>query len=256
LGLPRPLIGVTVGIERDARWRVWREPAALLPAVYLTAIARAGGRAVLLPPDDGHAEETVAGLDGLVISGGNDIDPSMYGCKPHPKTASVQPERDHGELTVLRAALRRELPVVGICRGSQLINVAHGGSLHQHLPEVIGHDGHRPGPGRFGHHSVHMLANSRLGDVLGEEASVASYHHQGIAIIGAGLKAVAWSGDGLIEAIESTDPGCFLVGVLWHPEHDHDVRLFTALVEAAKRRVRLPDDDDPGLPAGGPVAAG
>jgi len=234
LGPLRPLIGVTVGIEADARWRVWEEPAAVLPAVYLRMVAKAGGRAVLLPPDNGDATETVARLDGLVISGGNDVDPTLYGDEPHRRTVDVQPDRDQGELAVLRAALRRKLPVLGICRGSQLMAVAHGGSLHQHLPEVIGHDGHRPAPGRYGHHDVQITAGSRLHAVLGKEATVASYHHQGIATVGTRLNAVAWSDDGLIEAIESTDAERFLVGVLWHPEHDEDVRLFSALVEAAE----------------------
>jgi putative glutamine amidotransferase len=198
-------------------------------------MAKAGGRAVLLPPDNGDGAETVARLDGLVISGGNDIDPSAYGREPHPRTVDVRPERDQGELAVLRAALRRELPVLGVCRGSQLMAVAHGGSLHQHLPEVLGHGRHRPAPGRYGHHDVDIMQGSRLHAVLGKQATVASYHHQGIATAGARLRAVAWSDDGLIEAIESTDARRFLVGVLWHPEHDDDVRLFGALVEAAER---------------------
>ena len=245
----RPIIGVTAGVEPDVRWSAWREPAALLPASYLRVVARAGGRAALLPPDDG-AEETVAALDGLVVSGGNDIDPALYGAEAHPETGDVRPERDHGELALLRAALDRGLPVLGICRGAELIAVAHGGSLHQHLPEVVGHDGHRPPvPARFGYHDVRLLPGSRVAGILGGTAKVASYHHQGIAAIGNGLDAVAWADDGSIEAVESSGRGGFLVGVLWHPEQDDDERLLAALVEAATRQPRgqhRPEDVTPG----------
>jgi len=215
---------------------VWEEPAALLPASYLRVIARAGARGVLLPPDDDGVEETVAVLDGLVVSGGNDLDPALYGAETHPRTGGVRPERDRAELRLLRAALDEGLPVLGTCRGAQLIAVAHGGSLHQHLPEVVGHDGHQPGPARYGHHKVQPAPDSRTGEILGGAAEVASYHHQGIATLGTGLKAVAWADDGSIEAVESTGRAGFLVGVLWHPEHDGDERLFSALVEAARAR--------------------
>ena len=225
---------MTVDVEPDARWGVWGEPAALLPASYLRVIARAGGRAVLLPPDPEGAGETVATLDGLLLSGGNDIDPPLYGAEPHPRTVDVRPGRDRAELALLRAALDAGLPVLGICRGVQLIAVAHGGALHQHLPEVVGHDGHRPASGRFGYHDVRTAPDSRIGAILGGGAKVASYHHQGIAEVGTGLKAVAWADDGGIEAVESSDPGRFLVGVLWHPEQDGDELLLVALVEAAR----------------------
>ncbi|HZD70914.1 MAG TPA: gamma-glutamyl-gamma-aminobutyrate hydrolase family protein, partial [Actinomycetes bacterium] len=129
----RPIIGVTAAVEADVRWRVWEEPAALLPASYLRVVARAGGRGVLLPPDGDGAGETVAALDGLVVSGGGDIDPALYGAGSHPQTADVRPERDHAELALLQEALDKGLPVLGVCRGAQLIAVAHGGSLHQHL---------------------------------------------------------------------------------------------------------------------------
>jgi putative glutamine amidotransferase len=234
LVLARPIIGVTTAIEQDARWRVWNEPAALLSARYLDAIACAGGRAVLLPPDEGSAEETLAVLDGLVVSGGSDISPSMYGSRPHPKTTGVRPERDHSELALVETALKLSRPVLGICRGAQLISVAHGGALHQHLSDVVGHDRHRPALGRYGYHDVRIHQGSRLGHLLGDKSRVASYHHQGIAAVGVGLEAVAWSDDGSIEAVESSDPGRFVLGVLWHPERDDDGRLFAALTEAAK----------------------
>ena len=229
----RPIIGVTVGIEGDARWRVWEEAAALLPASYPRVIARAGGRAVLLPPEVDGAEETVAALDGLVLSGGGDLDPALYGQAPHPLTRGVAPERDRGELTLLRAALAEGLPVLGVCRGAQLIVVAAGGSLHQHLPELVGRQGHLPAPGRYGYHEVRLDPASRIGGILGAGAKVASHHHQGIATVGTGIEAVGWAEDGTIEAVEATARGRFLVGVLWHPEEDGDERLFAALVDAA-----------------------
>ena len=229
----RPIIGVTAGIEADARWRVLEEAAALLPASYPRVIARAGGRPVLLPPDEDAADETVAALDGLVLSGGNDLDPALYGAAPHPRTGGVAPERDRAELALLRAALDEGLPVLGICRGAQLIAVAAGGGLHQHLPEVVGHNGHQPAPGRYGYHEVRLGPGSRVEGILGSVAKVASHHHQGIAGVASGLAAVAWAEDGGIEAVEATARGRFLVGVLWHPEHDGDERLFAALVDAA-----------------------
>jgi gamma-glutamyl-gamma-aminobutyrate hydrolase PuuD len=235
-----PLIGVTAGVEPGVRWRGWEAAAAVLPASYLRMVARPGGRSVLLPPDDTGAGETVAALDGLVVSGGGDIDPACYGAEAHPETSGVRPERDRAELALLREALARGLPVLGICRGAQLLVVAHGGDLRQHLPEVVGHDGHRPASGSFGWHDVRLAPGSRTASILGGAVKVASYHHQGIAGLGGGLRAVGWAGDGGVEAVESADGARFVVGVLWHPEHDNDERLFSALVEAARaRRVTL-----------------
>ena len=225
---------MTADVEPDVRWGVWGEPAALLPASYLRVVASAGGRAVLLPPDPEGAEETVATLDGLLVSGGNDIDPALYGAEKHPRTVDVRPGRDRAELALLGAALDAGLPVLGICRGAQLIAVAHGGALHQHLPEVVGHDGHRPATARFGYHDVRVTPGSRTEGVLGGSLKVASYHHQGIAATGGGLEAVAWAEDGSIEAVESSDPGRFVLGVQWHPEQEGDERLLVALVEAAR----------------------
>jgi putative glutamine amidotransferase len=225
---------VTADVEPDVRWGVWGEPAALLPASYLRVVTRAGGRAVLLPPDPEGAGETVATLDALLVSGGNDIDPALYGAETHPSTVDVRPERDRAELALLGAALDAGLPVLGICRGAQLMAVAHGGALHQHLPEVVGHDGHRPATARFGYHDVRVRTGSRTEAVLGGSLKVASYHHQGIAAAGGGLEAVAWAEDGSIEAVESGDPGRFVLGVQWHPEQDGDERLLVALVEAAR----------------------
>src|SRR5260221_5611802 len=144
-GTSAPLIGISAYCEQ-ARWGVWERQAVVLPRRYADSVAAAGGIPVLRPPTPG-IEDALARLDGLMLSGGGDIDPARYGAKPAPQTASVREERDTAELALLDAALSLRLPVLGICRGMQVINVARGGSLHQHLPDVVGHGGHAPGPG-------------------------------------------------------------------------------------------------------------
>jgi gamma-glutamyl-gamma-aminobutyrate hydrolase PuuD len=229
----RPVIGITAYAEQ-ARWGVWEAPAALIPLAYVSAIERAGGRPLLVPPSDDGIEETLAVLDGLLFSGGSDIDPDTYGAEAHPETNGVRPERDQAELALLEAALARDMPVLAVCRGSQVLNVALGGDLVQHLPEVVGHERHKHTPGVFADHDVDVLPGTKLQALVGDHAPVKSHHHQGYGRIGDGLQAAARAEDGTVEAIE--DPARrFTLGVLWHPEAGEDAALFEALVEEARR---------------------
>ena len=229
----RPLIGVTTYLE-PARWGAWDESVALVPAAYVESVEREGGRALLVPPSEEGIEETLDALDGLVFTGGADLDPALYGEQPHPETAGVQPARDRAELALLQAALARDLPVLAICRGSQLLNIARGGTLLQHLPDELGHELHREVRGVYSDHEVAVDAGSRLAGLLGPSAPVKSHHHQGIARVGEGLRAVAHAEDGTLEALE--DPSRrFALGVLWHPEAGQDKALFRALVAEASR---------------------
>ena len=230
----RPLIGITSYEPEEVQAGVWIFSAALIPSTYVSAIARAGGRPVVLPPLDDGVDETLEALHGLLFSGGEDLDPNHYGAERHPETKGVHEARDRAELALLRAALERDMPVLAVCRGSQVLNVALGGDLVQHVPELVGHDDHRHTPGRFADHDVRLDPNSRLGGLLGEHAPVKSHHHQGFGRLGEGLREVAWADDGLVEGLE--DPGRrFALGVLWHPEEGDDDALFTALVAEARR---------------------
>ena len=175
----RPIIGVTAYAER-ARWGVWDIPAALVPLAYVEAIEQAGGRVLVVPPAGDGVDETLDALDGLLLSGGSDIDPDFYGAEPHPETTGVRTDRDRAELALLEAALARDMPVLAVCRGSQVLNVARGGDLVQHLPEVVGHDGHKESPGVFAAHEVRVGPASLLGSILGSRAPVKSHHHQEI----------------------------------------------------------------------------
>jgi len=229
----RPLIGITSYAEPSATWGHWTLPAALIPLSYVESVERAGGRALIVPPSDDGVEETLDALDGIVFSGGADIDPAEYGADAHEQTSGLRPDRDSGELALLEAALARDMPVLAICRGSQLLNVARGGDLVQHLPEVVGDDKHKLTAGIFSTHGVSIDEESRLGAVIGTEASVESHHHQGFGQIGDGLEVAAHAEDGSIEAVEDRGRR-FALGVLWHPEEGEDKRLFEALVEEAK----------------------
>ncbi len=232
----RPVIGITAYVE-VARWGFWDTTATLLPYRYVEAVERAGGRAVVLPPYDGERDPVLDRLDGLLLAGGADISPARYGAAPHPQTSGVRPDRDAGELALLDAALAGELPLLGICRGMQLMTVALGGRLSQHLPDVVGHDRHRPAPGVYGDHPVRLAHGSRLGAVLGPDTVVRSYHHQGVDDPGPRLRVTGWADDGTVEAVEL--PGDrFAVGVLWHPEAGADPRLFDALAAAAGATAR------------------
>jgi putative glutamine amidotransferase len=233
-----PTIGITTYHAR-ANWRGWSEEGALLPWAYVTSIRNNGGRPVLLPPggDAAEAAATVAVLDGIVIAGGGDIDPAIYGAlAKHPRTEVTAPDRDDWELAVAEAAVRQGVPLLGICRGAQVLNVACGGTLHQHVPDLVGHDEHTGPADGFGTHKVRVTSGSIVQSILpgGEFFDVPTHHHQAVDIVGAGLTPVAWADDGLVEAIESTTPGEFLVGVQWHPEQGDDPRLFSALVTAAE----------------------
>ena len=232
----RPVVGMTTYLEQ-AQTGIWDVRASFLPHIYFEGVTLAGGIAVLLPPqpvDDHIANRVLDGLDGLVITGGKDVDPARYGQAPHPKTDEPRHDRDEWELALLAAALKRGLPVLGICRGAQVLNVALGGTLHQHLPDVVGHSRHQAGNAVFSTSRVHIAPGTRLATLIGQYSDEQCYHHQAIAELGKGLIASARDSDGVIEAIEL--PGdTFVVAVQWHPEERlSDLRLFAAVVEAAK----------------------
>jgi putative glutamine amidotransferase len=237
----RPVIGICTALAR-ADWGVWEQrEAALLAFTYIEAIQRAGGMAVMIPPDGGlehEPDEILDLLDGLILAGGNDIDPAHYGAHRHPETHHLVPERDRSELALATRAVERDIPVLGICRGMQLINVAFGGTLTQHLPDELGHEDHRRTPGNFDgcDHDVRLAAGSLAARAAGEELHGSkSHHHQGIATIGAGLVVTGRSTiDNLPEAIEA--PGRrFVLGVQWHPEADEQSRVVGAIVAQARR---------------------
>jgi len=232
MGTRRPVIGIT-SYAQDARWGVWHLPAVLIPLAYVDAVERAGGRAVVIPPSANGVEETLSTLDGVVFSGGADVDPARYGAEPHPETDTPQTRRDAGEMALLEAALERDMPVLAICRGFQLLNVARGGDLIQHLPEEVGHDVHKQVPGEFAVHPVEVKEGTRLAAIVGERSDVTSHHHQALGRVGDGLVETAWAADGTLEAVE--DPSQrFTVGVQWHPEAGEDAALFEALVAEAR----------------------
>ncbi|HCU93138.1 MAG TPA: gamma-glutamyl-gamma-aminobutyrate hydrolase [Actinobacteria bacterium] len=233
-----PVVGLSTYCE-PARWGAWEAPVALLPASYIDQVTEAGGVPVLLPPVPGVAT-AIARLDALVLTGGGDVDPANYGAAAGPRTARVHPERDQAELELLAAALAAGLPVLGICRGMQLLNVARGGTLCQHLPAEAGHT---PTPGTFGSHQVRLAPGSQLASILrpGNGAdpaglAVPTAHHQAIDRLGEGLVASAWAPDGVIEAVElpsGEGQHPFTLAVQWHPEAGEDRRLVSPLVAAA-----------------------
>jgi gamma-glutamyl-gamma-aminobutyrate hydrolase PuuD len=227
----RPVIGISTYREQ-ARWGTWDVPAILLPASYADAVAGAGGEPVLLPTGAVTAE-VVTRLDGLIVAGGADVDPARYGKSAGPRTTVLRPERDESELNALQAALDRDLPLLAICRGMQLLNVALGGDLVQHLPDVENTGVHDPGAGLYQPREVRTEPGSELHRLLGPAAPVACHHHQALARVAAELTPSAWAEDGVVEAVEAVGRR-FCLGVQWHPEEGADHRLFAAHVAAAR----------------------
>jgi gamma-glutamyl-gamma-aminobutyrate hydrolase PuuD len=229
----RPVVGLTAYGEQAA-YGVWHQETVLLPRTYSDMVIAAGGVPVLLPPVP-EAAAAVDRLDAVVLSGGPDVAAARYGAEPHPCAGAPRPERDAAEAAVLRRALGRGIPVLGVCRGAQLLNVELGGTLVQHVPDVVGHAGHNPSPGVFGTVSVSLDPGSRVGAAVGPTASVLCHHHQALDRVAPGLVVTGRAADGSIEAVElSGHP--FVVGVQWHPEQDGaDMRLMAALVTAAQR---------------------
>ena len=236
-----PAIGICAAIERVS-WGVWNEyEVTLVPRTYVGAVQRAGGIGIVLPPDDAVAESPdllLDRVDGLILAGGADIDPASYGAEAHPETRGSWPDRDRFELALARRAIERDVPLLGICRGMQLLNVALGGTLDQHLPESVGNEVHRALGGTFGEHHVRLAPDSLACGAAGMEGFVVlSHHHQGVQQVGEGLRVSGWSvEDDLVEAIELPD-NRFALGVVWHPEEDRDSKVIAALVDAARGAV-------------------
>lgn len=235
--MPRPLIGVCAAVERAA-FGVWKdEPTVLLPLSYARAIHGAGGMIAMLPPDRRATEdpsELLERIDALVLGGGADIDPESQGVEAHLETIGSNPDRDRFEIALAREALERGMPLLGVCRGMQILNVACGGTLDQHLPDRVGHERHRPVPGAWAEHDVRIEPDSLTASAAGaERLTVKSHHHQGVDAIPDNLRPSAWAtDDDSVEAIETTD-GEFVLGVLWHPEEDPEDSVIRSLVSRA-----------------------
>lgn len=230
----RPLIGISTYREQ-ARFGAWDTSADLLHATYARSVEAAGGVALLLPPQNSGAREVVARLDGLIIAGGADVEPARYGSEAHPRTQSWRPDRDAWEWALLDAAERAGRPVLGICRGMQLMAVRAGGSLEQHLPDVVGHNEHSPAPGAFGWTPIRTESGSLVRSLVGDEVQVSCHHHQAVATH-PGFEVTARAADGTIEAVEDPERP-FWVAVQWHPEYGDDYGLFRGLVSASSAPV-------------------
>lgn len=235
-GAHLPRIGLSTYVEQ-VRWGAWDERAVVLTASYVESVAAAGGLPMLLPPIlrgelAATAASAIASIDGLILTGGSDVDPARYGADPHEETDVPQAHRDDWEIALMQAALAVDLPLLAICRGVQLLNVARGGTLHQHLPEVLGEVTHRPVRGDYATVAVQVDAGSRLAAIVGDRSDVPCHHHQAIDRLGAGVEVCARAEDGTVEAVELAGAR-FALGVQWHPEESGEVALFSALVDAA-----------------------
>jgi putative glutamine amidotransferase len=237
----RPLVGIPTPVEHAAWAGVWQADAAVVAMMYVEAVQRAGGVAVLLPPDAHLVEqpqEILAGLDALMLAGGADLDPGTYGAAAHHKTRGAAGLRDAFELALVRGAIERDLPLLGVCRGMQVMNVACGGTLHQHVPDLLGHEDHRRVPGTYGDHDVRLVPGSLAARAAGAvRVATKSHHHQAVDHIGDGLRVTGWAADDdLPEAIEL--PGArYALGVQWHPEADPASLVIASLVDEARSRV-------------------
>jgi putative glutamine amidotransferase len=228
------LIGISCYVEQ-ARFGAWDTPAAILPRAYLDIVVAAGAMPVLLPPVGEWSAADLSRLDGLILAGGPDIDPARYGHAAQPGTDEPRTDRDASELRLVDLAVHHGVAVLGVCRGMQMMNVALGGTLRQHIPDDLGNTDHRPKMGTFGDVEVMVAAESQLAAIVGQQVGVRCHHHQAVDRLGAGLVAVAWARDGCVEAVEHPGEG-FAIGVQWHPERDlTDVRLIKALVQAASK---------------------
>ncbi|GLZ33473.1 glutamine amidotransferase [Lentzea sp. NBRC 105346] len=227
LSVFKPLIGISTYLERT-RFGFWDVEAAVLYRGYLDCVVRAGGNPVMLPPVGDWNADSIGFLDGLVLAGGADVDPATYGAEAAPETGAPRPDRDAAELALVHAALKNDLPLLGVCRGMQVLNVALGGTLHQHV------EGHNPAPSVFEHTEI-TVSDGVLAEILGAGTTVRCHHHQALDRLGDGLRVVATAPDGVVEAVE-LDGARFVVGVQSHPEQDvEDLRLFEALIAAARR---------------------
>jgi putative glutamine amidotransferase len=236
-------IGICAALER-VRWGPWEDTVTMLPRSYATAVQAAGGMALLLPPDEAAVETPdplLERVDALILGGGSDVDPATYGAARHPEMSDTWPERDRFELALARRALERDMPLLGVCRGMEILNVALGGTLVQHLPDTVGSNEHRHTPGAFGDHEVRLEPGSLAARAAGaERLAVRSHHHQGVDELGEGLVASGWSvSDDVVEAIELPSGHRFALGVLWHPEEGDESGVIASLVEAARSEVGL-----------------